>query len=323
MNAEQIVQNCIGQPCKNIRVSMVNINSLPMEGNSEKSQPSCKHFVDYSSKLFPSIVKNFADECSKKKNEAKLDVAERFFVPFWFSPSSVKMRQHPLDFGGDHTSEVLYKNLGMYGTHQMFPIWNNVNLCPALASKKKFDSVGVNNAKLLIPEEGYGAKEVEYCVERGICNKVGATTTDYCRWVATYKSNNGKYNVSLLCGDMDFIGGSGAIFKSLFSHVDILKQAQENKRFNGITLPDVSVNHVVENDATKSSGIAAARLLGGAVMMHDYLCVLRDIFGVKKLVEFDVANKDEIKSVSISTVIDDYAKVKKYYVLNTALKLIR
>jgi hypothetical protein len=322
MNAEQIVQNCIGQPCKNIRLSMVNINSLPTEGSNEKSQPMCSQFVDQASKFFPSIVKNFAEEKSKK-GENHLDVAERFFVPFWLSPSSVKMRQHPLDFGGDHTSEKLYKSLGMYGTHQMFPVWNNTNLCPALASKKKFDSVGIAAPKLLIPEEGYGAKEVEFCVERGICNTVGVTTSDYCRWVASYKAAGNKYNVALICGDIDFVGGSGAIFKRMFSHIEMLKENQENKRFNGITLPDVSINFSSEENDAKANGVAVSRLLGGSILLHDYLCVLRDVFGVKKLVEFDVASKEGIKSVSITSVIDDYAKVKKYLTLAKALKLIR
>jgi len=322
MTAEKYVSNVFGTSCKNLKLNLINVNSNPTEGNTEKGQ-NVVTFIENMAAFFPNIVKNYNDDMKQHKPEEKMEVAERFFVPFWFSPTSSKNRQHPIDFGGDHNSESLYKDIDTLATHQMFAIlWNNTHLCAALASKKKYDSLGTVSPKLLIPEEGYSSKEVEYAIERGVCNTVGLQTTESCRWIGIHQAADKKYNATMICGDNTFLSGSCQIFKTLFDHIDIIKTRQNNK-FNGIKLADVSINSTNIDDKVKQSSLVIARLLGGSIFLHDYLCVLRDIFNVKKLVEIDTTIKNEQKVVSIDIVINDFAKVKKYVSIAKALKTIR
>lgn len=330
LTAEDVVNGFIGQTAKTLKLTVINVNSDPTEGSkNDKKGGNCIEFIDNCLKFFPEIQKNINKEADTRQSRADKVLAEKFHVPFLFSPSSFKMLRNPIDFGGDHTSEALYTQLGMYATHQLIPVWSNTNLCPLFASKRMFDFTQVKQPKVLIPEEGFGAREIEYSIERGVCNSVGVKSADSCRYIASHKIEGGKQNVVMICGDHSFLGGQSTIFKRLFESIEAIRKHQHGNKFNGISLSDVSVHSTDDDDSDVSkrvinaNSIAIARLLGGSIITHDYLMILRDIYGVKKLMSFDVSSKEERSAISIDVVIRDFAIVKKYALMSRALKTIR
>ncbi len=323
MTSEEILKSFFGKTVKDLRVSMINVNEHFNEGVEDCSMPSTTKFLDLCVKFYPTLLKNYREDTAKVKGDANI-IADRIFMPCWFSPSSSKKKQHPKDFEGDHESDKLCKEFGLYATHQIFAMLDNPTLCAALASKLKFDSLGIKSPELIVSEDGFTAKEVGYVIERGACNAVGVKTADACRYVAMYQCGN-KAGVSLICGSPSFLSGSIDIFKSVFSHVDILKSIQKNKKRNGIDLEEVSIGFVAKEktDQTKASSVAIARLLGGAIYTHDHLCVLKNIYGVKKLISIDKSSRTEMSKVDIDKVIEEYARIKKYYYSAKALNAIK
>lgn len=327
MSSEDTIKALFGDVAKNINIGMINVNSYPSEGTNDTRFPNCSAFLKASADYVPRLLENFNDEKEKFKETDPLVIADKIFTPIWFSPSSMKSRTHPIPFDGDHRTEKKVASIGTYSSKQVFVNYENTGLCAALASKVKYSSKEGSKPELLVLEDsGYGAKEVDYCYERGICNTVGIKTSDYCRYLTKYKNSDGKTVVSLICGDYDFVSGPVSIFKNIFTHVETIKAHQRNKKRNGLDLADKSISFGVKKNETgdpiDTASVALSRLIGGSIITHDYLCVLRDIFKVKKLMAFDTEGANKVVPINIQSVIDDYSRIKKYYAMVNALKMI-
>lgn len=322
MNADEIMTDLTGCTVNDLKISLININSSPDEGVETTGMPTCLAFMEACWNYYPSLIKSYKLEIDKNKQE---NVAtNKIFVPPWISPSSNKHNKNPIDFHGHHDSEQALYKLGAYATHQMLPIYTNTNMVAALASKKKYASIESTEPELLVPESGYTLNEVQYCIQRGMCNEIGLKSSDYCRYIAKYKYDDFKTGVVFICGDYDFLTGSSNIFNRLFSYVDILKkQESKYKTKTNIKFEDeILINQKEENNAKHRASISFARLIGGSILVHDLLVILRDIYKVKKIVTFDISNESKFFTISIQSLINDYQRIKQYYALNKALKFI-
>jgi hypothetical protein len=323
MNADEIIKGLFGDSISNISINMININSSSKEGTNDGKFPSCNDFIKACNEYHLSLLTKLNSEKEKSKETDPLEFADKLFTPIWLSPSSMKSRTHPLDFDGNHVTEKATQKIGTYSTKQVVVNYDASDICAALASKIKFYSEEGKKPELLVPEEGYTVKQVDRSIERGMCNSVGLKTTDFIRYITRYKRGDGKTVVSLICGDYQFLSGSLDIFKRMFTLVDVIKSSQRNKKRNGVDLSDKNISIAAkEDDVYDAASVSFARLMGGAIFLHDHLCVLRDIYGVKKLLAFDTSSEKKSNPIPIQTVIDDYSRIKKYYTLLNSLKMI-
>lgn len=313
--AEQVMLDTIGDKAGNISINMINVNSSSLQGTDD-TNISCIKFINACDNYHTELMKVYREDSKKGKQDF-----DKYFVPMWFSPSSFKSLTHPIAFGGNVTVEKSAKELNLYASHQILPVWDNSNICSVLASKICFDSMGVDAPTTFGPlDEGYGTKETEYCKNRGLFLENGVKSKDSIRFIASYKTSSNKSVISLICGSHNFLRGSSDIFKSLKEYSDFLKVNQENKKRQGIDLADVSISKKTDGE---NYSIAFSRLIGGAIYTHDYLCILKNIYGVKSIMSIDNTLKIKTKKIKIDEVITDLAQVKKYYALNKALNFIK
>jgi len=311
---EELVRNVCGAPVRDLRISMINVNSNINEGVEESSMSSTQKFLEQCEQFHPTLLKNYRED--QNLNKDALAFADKVFMPLWFSPSSSNKKTHPKDFEGDHRSDKLCKEMGLFATHQTFATFDNATFCAALGSKRKYDSLGTKQPELMVEEEGFTAKEASYAVERGACTTVGIKTGDSLRYIVPYKCSGGKIGVSLICGSHDFLSGSLDMLKNLNTHFNIMKAQQQNKNRNGVDIVEASIGFVgkEKKDQLKMSSVLAARLLGGSVYTYDHLCILRDIYGAKKCCAYDRSAKKEMSFVDIDQLIAEYGAMKRYYV---------
>jgi hypothetical protein len=322
-SSEEVICGFLGKSVNDLRISMINVNTDVHYGVEEGSMSSTKKFLQQVAEFHPNLMKSYRDEVKALPN-AKKAIADKIFMPLWFDISASKKKSHPKDFDGHFSSGKECSALGLYATHQVFPVFDNATCCAALGSKLKYTSIQSGHPELLISEDGFSSEEASRVIDRGGCHTVGIKTNEYCRYLTTYQCDDKKTGVSLICGTHSFLGGSIDIFRELFTNIDILKSHQKNKKRNGIDIEEVAVFSSEKNLDTqgKIKSVAIARILGGAIYVHDHLCMLKSVYNVKKLISIDSSNDQEHQTVSIDSVINDFARIKKYYVMAKALNAI-
>jgi len=319
--SEKILKHKIGATTKEMTLTMINVNHDPIPFNDiEDIEIDSIDYLDKSINLFHEIRNEIEKTGNSKKN------VDDILVPFWFSPNgSSKLFGSRKPFKGNTRTQELYDSMNIYSSRQLFARWLSSDICAALDSKIRYDSLGIDDPEPLIGG-GYENSHVEYCKKRGICIEVGRKSNEICRYMTSYKMENGKNNIIFICGDKDFIGGSVDIFNKINIYSKSIQSYQKNDIRKGINLEPVSINNAVlfsDNDIDafkKNMTLSIVRLLSGACILHDYLCLIRDYYGVNKLINTSV--NSEYTGIDINEIIEDYSKVKKYSVTARALSAI-
>lgn len=321
MSSTKVVKEVFGKRAKDLDITMINVNANPQYGNDADGTrvPKCKDLIDHATGLYPSLCKAYKDRMSKKRSSK--NAADEVFSSVWFSPSSCqKLPGHPLPFGGDHRTESMFNKIGVYSTTQMFAAYTDSCVHAVLASKNWFDSKA-RTSDLLSTTAGLSEKDTEYATSRGAVNVVGDQTPESIRYMAKYERNDGRTGVSLICGSSEFLSGYVSIAPAIEACVGNLREYIKNDQYKGINLKSISAGSTSEEPDAASS-IALSRLLAGSIITHDHLTVLKNVFGVNEIIDFD-GDGETLKKISIDGVIEDYAKVKKYYAMASALNAIK
>lgn len=322
--AEREIKKFFGVPINDLAISLLNFNSNPCLGSPDSPTPSCVDYINHSMSLYPSLAKAFKDRRRKQKKLTSLEVADQIFTPVWVSPSSGVTLTYPRDFGGDHRTESQFERLGVYSTNQLFAKYTNGNMCAALSSKVKYDASGVESNDVIVDPTCVGKTEFNYIMERGIVSsKDNMPIPDVLRFLAMYERGDGKSGVSLISGCQDFVTGSVNIFRIIENVVDELRDNARNDQYKGVTLSSVNIGDNADSDPEKERSIRFARLVAGSIMVVDHLMILKNIYGVKNLLQFDLSENDELHTIPIDTVIDMYRPIKEYYIMASALNQIK
>lgn len=323
-----LLKRKIGSSHKEMDITMFNINSNPIHHDDCPSYPTTHiEYLDTSMEFFGKLRKQLRMTPEENRDSV--------VVPFWLSPNGSRMLFGSTKlFNGDTYSEKEYKNMHLYTTNQILARWSSSDICASLDSKLFYDELGTNPPETLIGG-GYHDENIQYCKSRGIFIETGNKTQEICRYMATYKMKNGKNNVVFICGDRDFVGGSIDIFKAVNIASESLMAYNDNTLRKGINLSLGSINNTIKNPYNETFKISPeadhnfmhvylstqiSLLLSGACMLHDYLCILRDFFGVESLIETSIGRV--YNKIDINDIIDDYAKVKKYTVVARSLSAI-
>jgi hypothetical protein len=107
--------------------------------------------------------------------------------------------------------------------------------------------------------------------------------------------------------------------------VHILREEVKGDQYKGINLSNVNIGQMLDKDASDAdkATVSFARLIGGSILVHNLLMVMRNIYGVKNILQFDVSKTDEVLITNIKDVIDDYARVAEYFVMADTLGAIK
>lgn len=325
--AEQAIKNLFGKSAQELDFTLINFNSMPQLGlNGEESHrtPTCAEYIMHCMDIYPNIARAYKDRTEKQTNIDTMVIADETFVPMWISPSSTKKLTHPKPFGGDHRTETEFNKIGAYSTNQSFAKYTNGNFCAALASKMKFDSSKTNLSDPVVSPIHVGKTEIEYVMERGIVNNIGEKSSDILRYISLYEKSNGKLGVSLISGDYDFVMGYVNITRRIIEHTNALRDFVKNKdQYKGIHLSRVEVGNVGNSDPEKEHSIALTRLLAGSILVSDHLTVLKNVYNVTHICQFDLARSEELITVPIDDVINSYHPIKKYVAMTMTLNSIK
>lgn len=321
--SDKLLKQRVGTSYKNMAITMFNVNhdTIPFKDIDPIPGYAIDH-LDKSIRLFNEIENTIMSTGTRQGN------VDNVLVPFWYSPNGSRPlfgSQKP--FMGSPKAQELFKGLNIYSSEQMLARWSSSDICAALDSKLRYDEFGTQEPETLIGG-GYESNHVDYCVSRGACIEVGQQTKEVCRYMTSYEMATGKTHVIFICGDNDFVNGSTSIFNKVNMYAEALSAHQTNDLRKGIDLAienintgtlakdEADLNHVIK----LNSSLAIVRLLSGACMLHDYLCLLKKYCGVNNLLSTRVDGN--YNSVNINDVIDDFAKVKKYTVTARALSAI-
>lgn len=323
---ETAIRKLFGKSVQELKFSLLNFNSIPTIGVKDEEQltPNCSEYLLHCMGLYPSIAKAFKDRYDKQSNVDTLTIADEMFTPVWISPTSSKKLTHPKRFGGDHRTESQFNKIGVYATSQAFAKYTNGNLCAALASKMKFDSSKTNLSDPVISPIHVSNSEIEYIIERGISNNIGEKSNDILRYIAMYEKSNGKLGVSLISGDYDFVMGYVNISRRIEEHTNALRDFVKNKdQYKGVHLSRVEIGNIANNDPEKEHSIALSRIIAGAILVSDHLKILKNVYGVKNICQFDLARSEELIPVPVDEVINNYHPIKEYFAMTMALNAIK
>lgn len=322
--AESEIKKFFGASVNDLAITLLNFNSNPYLGTANSPTPPCVEYINHTLSLYPSLAKAFKDRRRKQKKLSALEVADQIFTPVWASPSSGVSLTYPREFGGDHRTETQYGRLGIYSTNQLFAKYTNGNLCAALSSKAKYDASVMESSDVIVDPTCVGKAEFNYVMERGIIsNKDNIPLLDVLRFVAMYERGDGKLGVTLISGCRDFIAGSVNISRIIENAVGELRENVKNDQYKGVTLSNVNLGGDGDSDPQKEHSIRMARLIAGSIVVVDHLTVLKNLYGVKNLLQFDLSENEELHPIPIDTVIEMYRPIKEYYIMASALNQIK
>lgn len=247
--------------------------------------------------------------------------------PLWYTTNSFKEIMMPVNFDGPtEVSKYLYQSTDsfFYASHQIIRRWDSAIICAILGSKKPWRSK--QNSKkneTLIDSSLSSASDVEYLKSRGAISEFGNNSSEYVRWIVPYKTATGQNAFIFISGDMIFLNGSVDLipqFKSLISY-KLKKQDNTNSAVELIDNTDIFTDptglELIGNE------ISTIRLISASVVVHDYLCYLKNKEGIEDVIEVDYASDQKFKYVNINDVINMYSKIKKYLTVLDAYSLIQ
>jgi hypothetical protein len=247
--------------------------------------------------------------------------------PIWFTTNSFNEIMQPVNFEGPaDISTHLYTvtDSYMYASHQIIRRWDSAMICAILGSKKPWKSKSnTKKNETLIDSSLASAADVEYLKKRGAISQYGNKSTEYVRWVAPYTTSSGQNAFIFISGDQSFLNGSVDLipqFKVLTSY----KLKKQDSNNSSIELNDeADILSDPKNLELVGTEIETMRLVSAAVVVHDYLCYLKNKEGVEELIEIDYSTEEKFKSVPITDVIAMYSKIKKYLTILNAYSLIQ
>jgi len=311
-----------GAEIDNIDLTMININTNNNIGTEKSNSPSCLEYINHSLILYPSLMKAYNERKEKQPTIDNTIVANEIFIPVCISPSSCIKLTYPKKFGGDHRSEAQFQKLGIYSTHQLFAKYTNGNICAALAGRFKFSSNPRKIFENVIPTQYTDKNDIDYVMSRGIVTDVGDNAVDILRYIIAYKKPDNKFGISLISGDYDMMMGYVNLMPILEKNIFSLRENIKHDQFKGINLDSISIGNKSSNDVEGNS-ITISRIISGAILIVDHLKILKSIYNVDTILEFNLDSSEEPIPIEIDSVIMDYQRIKNYYIMLHTLNAIK
>ena len=156
-----------------------------------------------------------------------------------------------------------------------------------------------------------------------MANNVGDKSNDILRYVSLYEKSKGRMGVTLISGDYDFVMGHVNITRRIQDHIEALREQVKGNQYKGVHLNRVELSNVGKDDPYREHSISLSRLLCGAILVSDHLKILKNVYGVKHMLQFDLARSNELLKVPIDEVINSYFPIKKYVAMTQTLSSIK
>jgi hypothetical protein len=325
ITAETAITRLYGTSVNNLAITMTNVNCNPSFGSDNSSTPTCIEYINQCLRLYPSLLKSYNDRKQKQKDVDTLDIADEIFVPVWISPSTVHTLKYPKEFGGDHRTESLFEKIGVYSTEQILPKYTNGNLCTALSNKIKFSSIGASpTTDKVLQKYSPTNTDVEYMVGRGILSNAKNDSDEYIRYIAMYQRSNNKIGVNIFSGCLPLMTGVSAIFSTIQQLIEKIRECKPDTNYKGITLASIQAG--AKPDVVNSyeyNSIYLTRLIAGSILIHDQLLMLRTVYGIKNVLQYDCSQSQDLIKISIDEVVNMYKPIKEYFVMAKCLNQIK
>jgi len=154
---------------------------------------------------------------------------------------------------------------------------------------------------------------------------VGEKAVDHVKYIAVYNKSNNKLGTSLICGDKDFLFGYVNISRRIEAHINELRKMNTIDQYKGVHLSPISLSGVPtdDNEERDIHSICLSRLIAGSILVSDHLKILKTIYGVKKVLKYDLTYSRDPHPVDIDEVINEYNPIKKYLVMAKTLNSIQ